>query len=247
LCRLCLGGEEQLCDVTKWGGIGSAGGYAELMVVPSPRHLVRLTELEPAMAAPLADAALTPYRAVKKVLDRLVPGSTAVTIGVGGLGQFGLELLKTLSQAKVVAIDTLPSKRALASELGADLVLDPMAADPGVEIAAFTGGEGASAVLDFVGSDVTMRTAVGAVGRKGIVVLVGLAGGSAPFSFFSMAGEAELTSSYWGSRNELAEVIALAERGRLHGHVERHGLGEINEVFGRLQQGEIDGRAVLVP
>jgi alcohol dehydrogenase, propanol-preferring len=247
LCRLCLGGEEQLCDVMRWGGMGPPGGYAEYLLVPSTRHLVRLATLDPVEAAPLTDAGLTPYRAVKKVLDRLVPGTTVVTIGVGGLGHFGLQLLKTLSPAKVVAIDTLEAKRALAAELGADLVIDPLATDAAAEVASFTGGDGAAAVLDFVGADSTLNIALGAVGRKGLVVLVGLAGGAVPFSFFAAASEVQLTTSMWGSRNELAEVIALAEQGRLHGHVERHPLTEINIVFERLQRGEVDGRAVLVP
>lgn len=247
LCRLCLGGEEQLCDTMSWGGIGRPGGYAEKILVPSTRHLIRLTSLDPREAAPLTDAGLTPYRAVKKVLDRLVPGATVVTIGVGGLGHFGLQFLKTLSPAKIVAIDTLEPKRALASELGADLVIDPLVTNAVAEIGAFTHGQGAAAVLDFVGTHSTLETAVGVVGPTGAVVLVGLAGGSVPFSFFGSATEATLTTSNWGSRNELAEVIALAEQDRLRAHVELHALGEINEVFHRLERGEIDGRAVLVP
>jgi len=247
LCRVCLGGDEQLCDVMRWGGIGAPGGYAERMVVPSTRHLVRLSGLDPVDAAPLTDAGLTPYRAVKKALGRLGPGSTAVAIGAGGLGHFGIQLLKGLSPAKVVVIDTLETKRALAADLGADLVIDPVATDAVAEITSFTAGEGAAAVLDFVGSDSTLKLAAGAVGRQGIVVLVGLAGGAVPFSFFSMSTEAELTTSDWGNRNELAEVVALAEQGRLHGRIERHALGAINTVFERLERGEIEGRAVLVP
>jgi alcohol dehydrogenase, propanol-preferring len=247
LCRVCLGGEEQLCDVMRWGGIGRPGGYAEYLVVPSPRHLVRLSSLDPVDAAPLSDAGLTPYRAVKKVLGRLVAGSTVVSIGVGGLGHFALQLLKTLSPARVVAIDTVESKRSLAVELGADLVLDPLAVDVVAEVKSFTGGEGARAVLDFVGADSTLQAALGVVARQGLVVLAGLAGGTVPFSFFGLATEAEVTTTFWGSRNELAELIALAEEGRLRSHIERHPLSEINLVFERLEHGEVDGRAVLVP
>ena len=126
-------------------------------------------------------------------------------------------------------------------------MIDPLATDAVAEITAFTAGEGAAAVLDFVGSDSTLEIATGAVGRQGIVVLVGLAGGAVPFSFFSMATEAQLTTSDWGNCNELAEVIALAEQGRLQGRIERHALGAINTVFERLERGQIDGRAVLVP
>ncbi len=85
LCRLCLGGQEQLCDTLRWGGIGPPGGYAEYLVVPSTRHLVRIGDLDPASAAPLTDAGLTPYRAVKRVAPTLAPGSSALLIGAGDL------------------------------------------------------------------------------------------------------------------------------------------------------------------
>src|SRR6185437_9176776 len=102
------------------------------------------------------DAGLTPYRAVKKALPWLVPGATAVVIGVGGLGQFALQLLLALSPARVVALDTSESKRQLATALGAHLVLDPAEGDPVAEINRFAGPDGPAAVLDFVGVDATV-------------------------------------------------------------------------------------------
>ncbi len=246
-CRFCLGGQEQICDFLRWGGVGPPGGYAEYLLVPAVRHLVRLGDYDPVLAAPLTDAGLTPYRAVKKALPRLVPGTTAVVIGVGGLGHFGLQYLKHLSPARIVAVDTLEAKRSLAADLGADLVLDPLSVDVAAEVKAFAGGEGAAAVLDFVGSNSTLALALSTVGRQGLVVLVGLAGGSAPFSFFAASTEASVTASMWGTRNELEEVIALARSGSISAHVERHDLAEINTVFARLRRGEVDGRAVLLP
>ncbi len=246
-CRLCLGGDEQVCDVTRWGGIGRPGGYAEFMVVPSTRHLVRIPGLDPTEVAPLTDAGLTPYRAFKQALPRLVPGTTAVTIGVGGLGHYGLQYLAALTPARVIAIDTAPAKQQLARDLGADIVLDSKSVDAAAEIEGITNGKGAAAVLDFVGSDDTLALATKAVGPQGLVVLVGLAGGSVPFSFMGVASEATLTTSMWGNRNELQEVVELARRGTVKGHVERHPLSAINEVFERLEAGKIDGRAVLNP
>ena len=246
-CRFCLGGDEQLCDVLRWGGIGRPGGYAEYLVVPAARHLVKLGDYDPVLAAPLTDAGLTPYRAVKKALPRLLPGSTAVVIGVGGLGHFGLQYLKYLAPVKIIAVDTAEPKRALAAELGADLVLDPLSVDVPAEVKAFAGGEGAAAVLDFVGADSTIAMALAASGRQGLVVLVGLAGGAAPFSFFAAATETSVTTSNWGNRNELEEVMALARAGSITAHIERHDLSEINAVFARLTRGEVDGRAVILP
>ena len=246
-CTVCLGGEEQLCDVMRWGGIGRAGGYAEYLVVPSTRHLVRLGDVDPAEAAPLADAALTPYRAVKRALPRLVPGTTAVTIGVGGLGQCGLQFLKGLSPAKVVAVDTSPTKQDIAEELGADVVVDPLAPDAEERIAAAVGPNGAAAVFDYVGSDSTLALAARTVGRKGLLSVVGLAGGTLPWSFLGLATEATVMSSMWGSRNELAEVVALAAQGDVSLVVEQVPLDDVNEAFGRLRRGEVGGRLVLVP
>jgi len=246
-CRLCLGGQEQLCDTMRWGGIGPDGGYADYMLVPSTRHLLAAGDLDPALAAPLTDAALTPYSAVKKALPRLVPGTTAVLVGAGGLGQYGLQFLKLLSPATVVVVDSSADKRRLALELGADQVVDPADADAIEQIKAASHGEGAAVALDFVGADATMTLAASSLGPQGLFVLVGLAGGSFPFSFFSLPVQATLTSSSWGSRNELEEVLAMARTGRLVSTIERFPLSEINDVFARLAAGQVQGRAVLIP
>jgi alcohol dehydrogenase, propanol-preferring len=246
-CRLCLAGDEQVCDLMRWGGIGRPGGFAEFLIVPSTRHLVRLGELDPAESAPLADAALTPYRAIKKVIPRLVPGTTAVIVGIGGLGHYGLQLLKALTPAFVVAVDISPTKRALAEELGADLVLDPLAVDVVEEVAGLTDGTKAAGVIDFVGTDATLATAAGCLGPQGLMVLVGLAGGTLPFSFMGVASEAVITTNSWGNRNDLSEVVALARTGRIRGRVELHPLDQINLVYEHLEHGQVEGRAVLTP
>jgi propanol-preferring alcohol dehydrogenase len=246
-CRFCLGGQEQLCDTLLWGGMGPAGGYAEYLLVPSTRQLLTLGGLDPVLAAPLTDAALTPYSAVKKALPLLVPGTSAVLIGAGGLGQYGIQFLKMLSPATVVVIETDPAKRKLALSLGADVTIDPRAGGADEEVRAHTGGDGAAAVLDFVGIDATMALGVAALRPQGVFILVGLAGGSVPFSFLGVAAEASLTMSNWGSRNELEEVLSLAQRGDLVSNIEQHPLSAINDVFDRLDRGLIAGRAVLVP
>jgi propanol-preferring alcohol dehydrogenase len=240
MCRVCMSGEEQLCDTLRWGGLGPPGGYAERYVVPSPRHLIRIGALDPAEAAPLTDAGLTPYRAVKKVAGRLVGGDTALVIGAGGLGQMAIQFLRLLTPARVVVADVAADKRQVALDLGADAVVDP------------TGGEvgeatGAAAVIDVVGSDESLAFGAAALGFKGHLVVVGLAGGSVPFGFFTWPPESILTTSHWGTRTELEEVVALARDGRLRIDVERAPLESINDVFARLEAGQVAGRAVLVP
>ena len=246
-CRYCVGGEEQICDETRWVGHGPPGGYAEFVLVPATRHLLRIGDLDPVEAAPLTDAGLTPYRAVRRALPRLVPGSTAVVIGIGGLGHFGLQFLRILTAAHLVTVDVSAEARRLASELGADTVLDPNEVDVPTEVRALSAAEGADVVIDFVGSDSTLDMAKHMVRRLGLIMLVGLAGGTLPYKFSDFPAEVDIMTTYWGNRNQLSQVLALAQLGRLQARIEQHPLESINEVFAKLDAGEVKGRAVLVP
>jgi len=103
-CDYCVTGHEQLCETPQWAGLSAHdGGYAEYLLVPHERYLVKLQHLNPEAAAPLTDAALTPYRAIRKALPLLEPDHYALVIGVGGLGQYGLKLLKLLSGCPIIA------------------------------------------------------------------------------------------------------------------------------------------------
>lgn len=246
-CALCLGGEEQLCGTERWGGIGPNGGYAQYMIVPSTRHLVPADGLDLVEAAALTDAALTPYRAVKKTLPSLVPGSSVLVIGAGGLGQHAIQFLQLLTQASIIVVETAEAKRDFVANLGVATVIDGNADDVLDQVRAAAGDGGVEAALDFVGADATITLAQHSLARKGVFVLVGLAGGGSRFSFFDMAGEGVMTTSSWGSRNELVEVLALARAGKIHTAIERHPLEAANEALGRLHRGEVQGRAILIP
>ena len=180
ICIYCAGGHEHMCDESRWVGHGPPGGYARYLQVPAQRHLEPIGDLDPVEAACLTDAGLTSYRAVRRALPRLAPGSLAVAIGIGGLGHLGLQYLKTLSTARVVAVDTSLGARRLAGELGADVVLDPREVDVGSAVRDLGGGEGAEAVIDFVGSDATLAMAKSVVKRRSLIVIVGLGGGVLP-------------------------------------------------------------------
>ncbi len=225
----------------------AAGGYAEFMHIPSSRLLIKLEGLDPVEAAPLADAGLTPYRAIKKTLPYLYPGGSVVVIGVGGLGHMAIQILKALSPgARIIAIDISDPKLQLAAELGADEVIDGRE-DAASEVLRVTGGEGAQAVIDLVGNDATLRTAAATAGRKSIIVVVGIGGGTLPFSFFGVRGECVVTNSYWGSYTEFQELLALARDGKVRATVERMTLNQINDAIDRVEQVELHGRAVIVP
>src|SRR3954470_13297453 len=123
-CRPCRTGLETLCERAALlgaagGGLGRNGGMAEYMLVPDPRLLVPLEDLDPRDVAPLSDAALTPYHALKLALPNLTPGTTVLVIGVGGLGHMAVQLVRAITPSDVIAVDVDPAKLELAREVGA--------------------------------------------------------------------------------------------------------------------------------
>ncbi|MEV0227238.1 NAD(P)-dependent alcohol dehydrogenase [Streptomyces sp. NPDC050704] len=251
-CRKCAEGKENCCPHAAGLGImppglGSPGALAEYMVVDSPRHLVPLHGLDPAQAAPLTDAGLTPYHAIRKSLPKLVPGSTAVVIGVGGLGHLAVQLLRGLTSARVVALDVSKEKLALAQTVGAHETLrsDGEAA---ARIRELTGGVGAEVVLDFVGVEATLAVAAAVVAVEGDVTVVGIGGGTLAVGFGGgLPFEVSASAPYWGSRVELMEVVELARQGLVSSHVETFSIEDAPAAYARLHAGEINGRAVVLP
>lgn len=248
-CDLCISGNEQLCEAAEWMGVIKDGGYAEYVLVPHEQYLVKLKKLTPREAAPLTDAALTPYRAVKRALPFVEPDHPVLAIGVGGLGQYGIQLLRLLSGAPIIALDVSPAKRELARQLGAGFTLDGKDPQLNEKIRALTEGHGVGAALDFVGSEATLATAISATRSSGIVLHVGLAGGTAKLkpvttSKFEVHYEAPL----WGNLRELRELVALVESGRLTPNpVEYAPLEDLGNVSRRMKRGEVPGRVVMTP
>ena len=118
-CEFCLRGHDNYCPRGASGrGYGEDGGLAHYLVVPR-RELVPLRTLDPRRVGPLTDAGATSYHAVKRALPKLVPGSTAVVIGAGGLGSYAVQYLRRLTGAQVIAVDLVQQRLDLARELGA--------------------------------------------------------------------------------------------------------------------------------
>ncbi|MFL6486086.1 MAG: hypothetical protein ACJ71D_05160 [Nitrososphaera sp.] len=82
-------------------GVTDDGGYSEYVHVPSYQYLVNLwtgSNLRPVALPTLADAGLTPYRAIKRVRHLLGPGKSVAVIGLGGLGFYGIQYAKIESR-----------------------------------------------------------------------------------------------------------------------------------------------------
>lgn len=248
-CARCSVGMENYCERTgngAGGGLGMDGGMAEYMLVPHARFLVPLPDgLTPAEAAPLTDAGLTPYHAIRRSNAKLGPTSTAVVIGVGGLGHLAVQILKATTPSKIIAVDTKADALSLAVSLGADLAITA-GESAATEVRAATDGHGADLVLDCVGTEATLATAAACTRSLGDLTLIGVAGGSRMFSFLGQAYEASLQSVYWGSRQELREVLELAARGLIRPQTTSYPFERALDAYRALASGEINGRAVII-
>ncbi|AEB43847.1 MULTISPECIES: NAD(P)-dependent alcohol dehydrogenase [Micromonospora] len=254
VCARCRVGAENYCENPAaapipggGGGLGLDGGMAEYELVPAARLVVPLPEgLDPVLAAPLTDAGLTPYHAIRRSWAKLPPGSTAVVIGVGGLGHIGVQILKATTATRIIAVDTRDEALQLAEECGADQTL--RSGERTVEeIRSATGGRGADVVLDFVGADATMKMGAAAARTVGDLTIVGIGGGSLPVSFFSVPYEVSIQTTYWGSRPELIEVLDLGARGLLRPKTTTFSLDDAMSAYRKMQDGTLEGRAVIVP
>jgi propanol-preferring alcohol dehydrogenase len=250
-CRACATGAENYClnaDAMKigWPGFEAPGFMAEYMVVPSARHLVPLGGLDPVENVPLTDAGLTPYHAIKPSLPKLVPGSTAVVIGAGGLGHLAIQMLRALAAAQVIALDIGEDKLAFALEVGAHATFesDPSSIEA---VRDLTGGRGAQAVFNFVGIQATADLAAKLAGSCADIVMVGLGPGAIPVGIFTVPGGTSVRTPVWGTRSDLMDVLDLARCGAIKVEVERFALEDGAQAYERMRAHTLRGRAVLVP
>ncbi|MGW0174907.1 NAD(P)-dependent alcohol dehydrogenase [Rhodococcus sp. NPDC003322] len=256
VCRECVSGNENVClaagrtAMPPCPGLGPDGGMAEYVRIPA-RSFVPIGDLDFLQAAPMADAALTSYHAIRGARDHLRPGSTAVVIGVGGLGHVAVQILGAVSATRIVAVDVGATQLELAKRCGADITLES-GPDTARQILDLTEGRGADAVFDFVGIDATARMSVESVAPNGAYRMVGLGGGVPGVTAEPSGGPgwpwgASVRKSYGGTRSDLVDSIALAQAGRLTVEVDRFDLADARTAFDRLEAGTIRGRAVLIP
>ena len=251
-CRRCVVGRESSClrlTGPVGGGLGRDGGLAEFMLVPSERFLVKAQGLRAEELAPLTDSGLTAYHAVAANLDAVAGEGTALVVGVGGLGQYAIQVLRSLTPATVVAVDPRRSARELALRQGADLVVEDLTlVATALDGTSLRTEGGVDLVLDFVGSDTTLAGAAGLLAPGGRLVVVGSAGGELTASKGAGLPRGwQLSAPFWGNRADLEAVVAMAAHGALAGESQTGSLEDAPELYRRLRRGEIHGRAVVVP
>ncbi len=248
LCPACRTGEENLCDKPRSLGVYSDGGYADYVLVPNYKYLVKLgDEIDTDTSAPLSCSALTAYGAVKN--GNLTPNDNVVIVGTGGLGLMAIQLAKTITGSRIIALDRDENKLKAAKENGADDIINSKKEDVVKAIMELTERMGADAVIDFVNSSSTVEVDMNLLRRRAKLVLVGLFGGELKLNLIAMPTRSyKLIGSYTGSMNDLIELVSLAKRGIIKPVISnRFRLDEATKALRMLKDGKILGRGVINP
>ncbi|HEY5630890.1 MAG TPA: alcohol dehydrogenase [Nitrososphaeraceae archaeon] len=248
LCPACRVGEENLCDKPRSLGVYTDGGYAEYVLVPSYKYLVKIPEnIDTNVAATLSCSALTAYGAVKNTT--LKPNDNLVVVGAGGLGLMAMQLAKAITGAKIIALDLDDQKLQAAKRNGADNTINSKKEDPVKAVMEMTDKMGADAVIDFVNASKTVETDMQFLRRRARVVLVGLFGVELKLNLVSMPTRAyRLIGSYTGTLSDMVELVSLAKRGVIKPLVsDTFKLSQVTEALSKLKEGKIIGRGVINP
>jgi alcohol dehydrogenase, propanol-preferring len=237
-----LTGWETVCAQAQFGGYSVNGGFAEF-IIADPDYVAHVPAgLTATEAAPLICAGITTYKGIKQTEAR--PGEWIAISGAGGLGHLAIQYAKAMGLL-VCAIDIDDGKLAHATRLGADFVINAKTGDPATAVKKATDG-GAHGVLITAPSLIAFKQGVGMTRKRGTCVLVGLPPGEFPVPLFDVVANCiTIRGSFVGSRQDMAEALAFAVGGKVKAHIELQPLSSINQIFDRLEHGDVPSRVVL--
>lgn len=247
-CKACLRGEENLCVYgTKPLGIVRPGGFAEYVLVPHQRYLVRIDgDLNLDKAAVATCGGITAYSAVKKA--ELSPGDTVMVIGVGGVGHLAVQIAKRLYGATVIAVDIKDEALEVARKLGADYIFNSAKLNIVEEVRRITNNVGADSVIDTVAHTNTVLMAFNSLKRGGKLVVIGIGGEYLNLTIpLIPLRNISIKGSYVGSIMDLIELLELLKKGFIDVVTSAYPLDRFNEIFEMFRAGKVVGRAVFKP
>jgi len=247
VCPACRIGDDMRCERgLAFTGLTRDGGFAELLLTTDRAVLPLPGELRPVDVAPHADAGLTVMHVVRKAVPLLGPGTRVVVVGIGGLGHIGVQCLRALTAAEVVAVDRDPEALKLASGIGAHHVV-PADEQQVERVRGLTGGQGAEVVIDFVGEGDAPAAAFAMVRARGTYFVVGYGGELRVPTFALVLPEISVVGNAVGTHDDLRELMALAATGAVPVHTRTYPLEAFADAMADLEEGRMHGRGVLVP
>ncbi|WP_380779786.1 alcohol dehydrogenase AdhP [Sphingomonas sp. R86520] len=241
-CEYCLSAWETVCPEAEFGGYTRNGGFAEY-ILADPNYVAHIPAgLSAVEAAPIICAGITTYKGITETAARA--GEWIAISGVGGLGHLAVQYAKAMG-LRVVAVDVDEGKLQHAKALGAELLIDARKPDAIDALKTGTGG-GAHGVLITAPSLIAFNQGVAMTRRKGTCVLVGLPPGDFPLPLFDVVAQCiTVRGSFVGTRKDMAEALAFAADGKVRADIEVQPLSAINDIFDRLEHGQVASRVVL--
>jgi propanol-preferring alcohol dehydrogenase len=240
-CSYCLSGWETLCESQTNSGYSVDGAWAEYAVA-ADSHVVAVPDAVTSFdAAPLTCAGVTTFKALK--VSRIQPGETAVVYGIGGLGHLALQYARAFG-ARVIGVDVEDAKLALATELGADFVVNARATDP---VAAIKDLGGADVAIALATAPRSFEQAFSSLRRGGRLVCVALPADdkmTIPIFDTVLSGKS-IIGSIVGTRQDLTDVFALHAAGRTKVIAEPRRLDEVNICIEEVLSGKVPARLVF--
>jgi propanol-preferring alcohol dehydrogenase len=241
-CEYCLAAWETVCPEAKFGGYTQNGGFAEY-ILADPNYVAHIPKgLSAVEAAPLICAGITTYKGIKQTQAK--PGQWLAVSGCGGLGHLAIQYAKAMGLL-VCAVDIDDAKLEHAKTLGADLTFNARTCDPATELKKETGG-GAHGVLITAPSLIAFKQGIGMTRKLGTCALVGLPPGDFPVPLFDVVANCiTIRGSFVGTREDMAEALDFAVRGKVKADIELQPLSAINSIFKRLEHGDVAARVVI--
>ena len=211
-CWWCRAGQPTQCVIMATIGFSRDGGLAELMTWPAS-HVVKLPHNVPSRAAALCEPTAVAHHAVHRA--RPEPGQSVAVIGVGTVGILALQVAKAAG-ARVYAVDQRQMGLDLATELGAEAVVNSREDDPVAALRELTGGVGPDIVVESAGAAATPALAVETVRRGGKVVIVAIFTSKPEFDFNTIvAKEIQVLGSLAYTRTDMESAVDLIAAGKV--------------------------------
>jgi propanol-preferring alcohol dehydrogenase len=240
-CEHCMSGWETLCDHQQMTGYTVNGTFAEY-VLADPAYVARLPpDVGFPEIAPILCAGVTVYKGLKVLGCKA--GDWVAISGIGGLGHLAVQYARAMG-FHVIAVDIDDRKLALAKSLGAHMTINASQDDAVAQVQRTI--KGAHGVLVTAASRSAFTQALGMLHKRGTMSLVGLPPGDFALPIFDVVLNAKtIRGSIVGTRMDLMESMGFVAEGLVRTVFSEERLDNINAVFDRMRQGDIEGRVVI--
>ncbi|MEU4235074.1 alcohol dehydrogenase catalytic domain-containing protein [Nonomuraea sp. NPDC026600] len=239
-CDACREGDGVLCPELQVPGAAYAGGFADSVVVPAVALASVPDELTAVEAAPLACAGVTVYNALRRSSAR--SGDTVAVLGLGGLGHLGVQFASKMG-FDTIAMARGPEKGSLAHKLGASHYIDS-ATEKTADALRARGG--AKVVLATVTNAAAMSATVDGLGRRGELIIVGVAMEPLDITSLQLVDEAKRVYGHAsGIAVDIQDTMRFAAQSGVRAWTEEVPLEEAGAAFQKMVSGQARFRMVL--